>query len=319
MKKILITYQIPENGIKLLKKNFDVDLNTNEKQLSREYLLNNISKYDAAITMLYDKIDQKILEKGHPKLKIIANYAVGYNNIDIKKADELDITVCNTPGVLTNATAEIAFSLMISISRNILPADKFVRNGKFVGWRPELFLGDELKNKTVGIFGMGRIGKSLAKKCKCFDMNIIYNNKEKLPQEIEKKYHANYVSFDELLEKSDIISIHAPLSDKTKHLFNKSSFEKMKNGAYIVNTGRGPIIKESDLVDYLQNGRLKGAGLDVYEFEPEVNEKLLKMNNVVLLPHIGSASNYARKSMSEMVANAVIKYFNSKEPENKVV
>ena len=159
MKKILITYQIPENGIKLLKKNFDVDLNTNEKQLSREYLLNNISKYDAAITMLYDKIDKKILEKGHPKLKIIANYAVGYNNIDIKKAKELDITVCNTPGVLTNATAEIAFSLMIAISRNILPADKFVRKGKFVGWRPELFLGDELKNKTVGIFGMGRIGK----------------------------------------------------------------------------------------------------------------------------------------------------------------
>ncbi len=270
--------------------------------------------------MLYDKIDKNLLDKaGEGSLKIVSNYAVGYNNIDIEAAKKNNITVCNTPGVLTNATSEIAFGLLITIMRRIVEADKFVRKGKFEGWRPQLFIGEELKDKTVGIFGMGRIGKAFAKKCNGFDMDIIYHDREPMDLEEEKKYNAKFVSFLELLKKSDIISIHAPLTDETRHTFTQETFDKMKNGVYLVNTGRGAIVKEEDLVEALKTNKVRAAGLDVYEYEPEINDELYNMDNVVILPHIGSASKYAREEMSRMAAQAIIDVSKGKEPKNKVI
>jgi len=319
MENVLVTYDIPKKGINNLKKYFDVDINPDNKPLSKKYLLENISDYYGVITMLFDQIGEDILDATKGNTEVIANYAVGYDNIDLQAAQENDITICNTPGVLTNATAELAFALMINITRKLLPADQYVRKGHFEGWRPKLFLGNELRNKTIGIFGMGRIGQSFAAKCQGFGTNLIYHNRSRLNPEIEKEYDAEYVSFPELIETSDIISIHAPLTEQTRHTFDRNVFEQMKEGIYIINTGRGAIINEKDLAKYLENGQIEAAGLDVYEYEPHVTEELKNMDNVVLLPHIGSASKYARESMSEMASKAIIDVHKGREPANKVV
>ncbi|TYB31445.1 MAG: D-glycerate dehydrogenase [Candidatus Mcinerneyibacterium aminivorans] len=319
MKKVLVTYEIPENGLEILRKHFEVDINKTDKPLNKEYFKKNISNYFGVLTMLYDPIDKEVLNRAKDNVKIISNYAVGYNNINIDIARDYGITVCNTPGVLTNATSEIAFGLMISIMRRIVEGDKYVRKNNFNGWRPKLLIGEELKNKTVGIFGMGRIGKAFAKKCNGFDMNIIYHDRNQLNPEEEKKYNAKFVSFLELIKKSDIISIHAPLTEETKHSFTEDTFDKMKNGTYIINTGRGAVIKESDLVKALKEKKIKAAGLDVYEHEPEIHNELIDMENVVLLPHIGSASKYAREEMSRMAAQAIVDVYKGIAPENKIV
>ncbi|QTA93096.1 2-hydroxyacid dehydrogenase [Desulfonema magnum] len=314
-KKVCITNQIPEIGIRLLKEKYHVEIC--QKGAVDETFLSQIRNCDAIVSLLSDKIDENIFSVA-PKLKIVANYAVGYNNIDLNAAKKYKIMVTNTPGVLTHATAEIAFALMISLTRRIIEADKLTRAGHFTGWEPMLLLGDELNGKTMGIVGMGRIGQSMAIKCRAFGMNIIYHNRTPLDENTEKALEAAYCSFDELLQQSDVISLHTPSTRETFHLINEAAFKKMKTGVYLINTSRGEVIDEAALVSALRSGKVKGAGLDVYEFEPEITHELFSMENVILLPHIGSATTEARNKMSEMVARNVIAALEGKNPENLV-
>ncbi|MBN2726085.1 D-glycerate dehydrogenase [Candidatus Mcinerneyibacteriota bacterium] len=318
MDKVYITFKIPNKGIEYLKKEFDVHVNPQQKPLSREWFLENGGEYDAFITMLHDPVDREVLDVMKKRVKVIANYAVGFNNIDIEYASRCGITVTNTPDVLTNATAEIAFALMLSVMRRIVEGDRYVREGAFDMWKPELLLGEETAGKTVGILGMGRIGRSFARKCRCFGMNMIYHNRHPLPKEEEVALGVRYAEFSQLIEQSDVISIHLPLTPETRHLFTWETFQKMKRGAFIINTGRGPVICEEDLVKALKKGLIKGAGLDVYEYEPEVHKGLLELPNTVLLPHIGSGSVKARETMSLMVGEAVADVLHGKTPRHKV-
>ncbi len=314
---VFITRVLPESGLRLLQDYCDVRVFEKQAPIDRKTLSEEIGRADALVCLLSDRIDNALLDQAG-RLKIIANYAVGYNNIDIAAALARNIMVTHTPGVLTNATAELAFALIITLTRRILTADRFTRQGKFIGWDPMLLLGDELAGKTLGIVGLGRIGRSLAEKCRAFGMSIIYHNRRPLDRTTEERISAHYCAFDELLARSDIISIHAPLTEESRHLFNQTAFENMKPGAYLINTARGEIVVEAALVEALKSGRLKGAGLDVYEGEPAVNPELLKMNHVVLLPHIGSATVETRSAMAVMAAENVIAALKGKIPSNLV-
>ena len=314
---VFVTRRIPETGIDLLRRNFEVDVFSGEGAIDRETLLERVADCDALISLLSDRIDEEVLAAGK-KLKIVANYAVGYNNIDVDAARRRNILVTNTPGVLTNATGEIAFALLIALTRNIIAADRFTREGKFIGWAPLLFLGDELKGKTIGILGMGRIGLDMAAKCRAFGMHIIYYNRKPVSREAESSVGAVYCSLEELLTQSDVISIHTPLTEETLHLIDSNSFKKMKSGVYLINTSRGEVVDEAALAASLKSGRVKGAGLDVYEHEPEIHPELLGQPNVVLLPHIGSATIETREKMSEMAARNVIAALAGKRPETLV-
>ena len=314
---VFVTRTIPESGLRLLRNRFEVTVGRQQAPIDRETLKQGIEKADALICLLSDRIDGEILDQAD-RLKIIANYAVGYNNIDIRAAMEKNIMVTNTPGVLTNATAELAFALIITLTRRILSADRYTRQGRFTGWDPLLFLGDELAGKALGIVGMGRIGQSLAEKCRAFGMSVIYHNRHPLDKETEIRLGATFCSFEELLARSDVVSIHAPLTDETRHLFNRSTFEKIKPGAFIINTSRGEVVDEAALVEALVDERIKGAGLDVYEYEPTVTEKLTHMENVVLLPHIGSATVETRSAMAVLAAENVIAALEGKAPGNLV-
>ncbi len=315
--KVYITRRIPEIGIDMLKKKFEVKIYFENRRVDKALLIREIEDCNAMISLLSDKIDEDVFNAAG-NLKIVANYAVGYNNIDIQAAKARKIMVTNTPGVLTNATGEIAFALLITLTRKIVEADRFVRRGKFIGWDPLLYLGDELNGKTLGIIGMGRIGRDMAFKCRAFGMNVIYYNREPVEEPVEKELQAAYVNFEELLENSDVISVHTPLTEETFHMLEEKAFNKMKNGVYIINTSRGEVIDEKVLVHALQSGKVKGAGFDVYEFEPEITKDLLTMNNVVLLPHIGSATIETRNKMSEMVAENIIAALEGRRPENLV-
>lgn len=315
-KKILITRKIPEAGILLLKEKYDVDY-PEQGVLNKQGLVQRLQDCDALVSLLSDTIDKEVLTAS-PRLKIVANYAVGYNNIDVAAAKKLNIMVTNTPGVLTNATAEIAFALLICLTRRILQADKFTREKRFVGWDPLLFLGDELQGKTIGIIGMGRIGRDMAYKCRAFGLNIVYHNRKPVSKAEEKQLNAVFLSLDELLGQSDIISVHTPLTPETHHLLDENVFPKMKDGVYLINTARGEVVCEEALVRALESGKVKGAGFDVYEFEPDISEKLLSMENVILLPHIGSATVETRNSMARMVARNVIAALKGRVPENLI-
>lgn len=302
MKKVIVTKKLPFD-IEGELKNYDLVYNKSSEPLSEDELQKELTNADAIISMLSDKIDARLLENAK-NLKVVANYAVGYNNIDVDYCSKKKIVVCNTPHVLTEATAELGFALMISAARRIVEADKFVRNGNFKGWEPTLFLGRGLQHKTLGIYGFGKIGQAFGNFARNFKMNIIYNSRSRKRHE-ENLINAQYVTFEELLEKSDFLVVTAPLNSSTKHRFTKNEFERMKNDATFINIGRGEIVKESDLVQALKDGQIAYAGLDVYEFEPSVSKKLLDMDNVILLPHIGSATVTARKEMAELCVQSV--------------
>ena len=306
--KVFITKKIPQDGINYLKeKGFEVYVRKDDSIISDSELIEALREYDGIISMLSDNLSEATL-KHAAKVKIIANYAVGYNNIDIEYAKKKGITITNTPDVLTFATAELAFGLMLAAARRLIEADRFTRKGRFKGWHPLLFLGKTLEGSTVGIIGMGRIGMRFARMLEGFDVNIIYHSKSK------KDLPYRFVDFDTLLRESDFISLHLPLTNESKHLITKKEFEKMKDGVVFINTARGAIVKERDLVDALKNGKVSFAGLDVYEFEPEITEELKKMDNVVILPHIGSATEKARREMSMLVAKNVANVLSGKPP-----
>ncbi len=306
--KVFVTKEIPEVGINYLKnKGFEVYIRKEKGIIPDTELIQALKEYDGIISMLSDNLTKETLKHAE-KVKVIANYAVGYNNIDIDYAKSKGIIVTNTPDVLTYATAELAFGLMLASSRRLVEADKFTREGKFIGWEPMLFLGKTLDGATVGIVGMGRIGRKFAEMLQGFNVNIIYYSKTR------KHLPYRFVDFETLLKESDFISLHLPLTKESKHMITKNEFEKMKDGVVFINTARGAIVKEKDLVEALKSGKVAYAGLDVYEFEPEITEELKKMDNVVILPHIGSATEKARNEMSMLVAKNVVAVLSGEKP-----
>ncbi len=306
--KVFVTKEIPEVGINYLKdKGFEVYIRKEKGIIPDTELIQALKEYDGIISMLSDNLTEETLKHAE-KVKVIANYAVGYNNINVDYAKSKGIIVTNTPDVLTYATAELAFGLMLASSRRLVEADKFTREGKFKGWEPMLFLGKTLDGATVGIVGMGRIGRKFAEMLQGFNVNIIYYSKTK------KDLPYRFVDFETLLKESDFISLHLPLTKESRHMITKNEFEKMKDGTVFINTARGAIVKEADLVDALKSGKVAYAGLDVYEFEPEITEELKRMDNVVILPHIGSATEKARNEMSMLVAKNVVAVLKGEKP-----
>jgi glyoxylate reductase len=316
--KVLITRKLPGDYHELVAKDYEVILWDKNEVVPRDFLLENISDVDGILCLLTDKIDKEVIDKAK-KLKVISNYAVGFDNIDVEYATSKGIVVTNTPGVLTETTADLVWALILASRRHVVSADKFLREGKFRGWDPNLFLGYDIYSKTLGIIGLGRIGTAVAKRAKGFDMKVIYYDESPKPeneQYLLKEYNlkVEYRDLESLLKESDIVSINTPLNKNTYHLITYEKLKLMKRTATIVNTARGPVIKEDDLVRALKEGVIFSAGLDVFEFEPQVNKELLELDNVVLLPHIASASFETRQKMAEIAVNNLLLVLQNKEP-----
>ncbi len=311
MKKIFITYKLPGKPELLLKKKgFDISVHSKKENISKEELIKKAKEANAIITLLSNKIDKEIIDS-LPKLKIIANCAVGFNNIDVEYARSKNIIVTNTPGILTNATADITVGLVIVCARRFHEAEKIMRENNFTGWKPDLLLGMELSGKTFGLIGAGRIGQAVGKRMKSFGTKIIYfNNSRKI--EFEEETCAKKVSLNYLLKNSDIVSIHLPLNNSTFRMLNKEKLLMLKKNSILINTARGEIVDEKFLVKLLKGNRISAAGFDVYEGEPEVNPDLLKLKNVFLLPHLGSATVETRTAMSLLCAENVASVLSGK-------
>ncbi|MBN1151443.1 D-glycerate dehydrogenase [candidate division WOR-3 bacterium] len=309
---------IPGAGLDILKKYFGgYQLPTDPTQaIPREELCEKIKGKDALLCLLTDKIDSEVLRYAD-NLRIIANYAVGFDNIDLKSAGEKKILVTNTPGVLTEATADLTFALLLSVVRRITEADRFVRQGNFKGWAPELLIGGDLNGKILGIIGLGRIGRAVAKRASCFGMRIVYHSRTR-DEDFEKSYGAEFQEVEDLIRQSDIVTLHAPLTKETYHMIDAKKIGQMKRNAYIVNTARGPLIDEKSLCEALKNRAIAGAALDVFEREPEVERDLMELKNVVLAPHIGSASKETRDKMAIIAAESIVRYFEGELPYNSV-
>jgi len=317
MAKVFVTRKIPDSGLKLLKKYHTVKVYPKNKVISRAELIKDVKWCDALLCLLTDKIDAKVMDS-NPKLKVISNYAVGFNNIDVKAANQRKIPVTNTPGVLTDAVAEHTFALMISIAHRISESDRFTRAGKYKGWEPMLLLGTEMKGKTLGIIGLGRIGSAVAHRAvNGMGMKCIYHTRTR-KHDFEKEYGAKYVSLNQLLKKSDFISIHVPLNPKTRHLISAKELHMMKKTAFLINTSRGPVIDEKALVSALKRKVIAGAGLDVFENEPKLMPGLNKLDNVVLTPHTASATIETRSAMGTLAAENILAVLRGKKPKHLV-
>jgi glyoxylate reductase len=315
---VYVTRKLPEETLKALKEIAEVGMWPHEeKAVPRDVLLKEAQKAEGLLTMLSDKVDGELLDNA-ASLKVVANLAVGYDNIDINKAKENNVTVCNTPDVLTDSTADLAFSLILATARRVVESANYVKEGKWNSWGPLLLAGADVHHKTIGIVGMGRIGEAVARRAKGFDMNILYHNRNRKP-EAERNLDAEYKDFYDLLKDSDFVVCLAPLTAETKGMFNREAFQAMKNSAIFINAGRGASVDEEALVDALQNGIIAGAGLDVFEKEPiALDHPLLTMNQVVALPHIGSASVETRMKMAELASRNIASILNGKAAETPV-
>lgn len=319
-KLIYVTRKIPENGIQLMiDKGYTVDIGEKLEKPTKEEIIEAISKkeYDGMISFLTDPIDKEIFE-ACKTLKIVAQFAVGFDNINLADAKESAVVITNTPKVLSLAVAEHTVALMLALTTRTVEGDLFMRSGKYTGWSPYLLNGTDITGKTIGILGAGAIGSEVASilhfgfKCPIIYYDINEN------KTFEEKFQAKFVDKETLLKTSDIVSIHVSLSPSTKHLINKDSLHLMKKDAYLVNTSRGPVIDEVALVEALKEGTIKGAGLDVYEFEPKLSEGLAELSNVVLTPHIASASDNARKEMARVAAENIVSFFETGKAINEV-
>lgn len=314
--KILVTRKIMQPAIDLLQKYGEVEVNPYDRPMTREELLNAIKDKDAVLTQLVDKVDAEFFDNA-PNVKIVANYAVGYDNIDVAEATKRGVFVTNTPDVLTNATAELAWALLFAAARRVVESDKFMRGGHYKGWGPMLFLGKGITGKTLGIVGAGRIGQAFARMSKGFNMKILYYDFER-KESFEKEFNAQYADLETLLKESDFISLHVPLTPQTRHLISEKEFEIMKNSAVLINTARGPVVDEKALVKALKEKKIFAAGLDVYEREPEFEPELAELDNVVMLPHIASATEESRTDMAMLAANNIIDFIEGRTPRTLI-
>ena len=313
--KLFISSRVPDEIIHRLE-GVDYSYNDSNVPLTKEEIIAGLQGKDALICPLSDKIDKEVMDAAED-LKLILNYGAGFDNIDIAYAREKGIVVCNAPAPSSAvSTAELTFALILAQARRLVLGDKDLRTGGFHGWRPTYFLGQPLKGKTLGIFGMGNIGQNLAKRALAFDMKVIYFSRNR-KEEIEES-GATYVSFDELLKKSDFISIHSAFVPELKHKFDADAFKAMKPSATFINAARGPLIDEQALADALKDGTIAGAALDVYEFEPKVTEDLLTLDNVTLAPHLGNATVEARLEMGNACVDNLEDFMAGKKPRNQV-
>jgi glyoxylate reductase len=297
---IFLTRPLSGQIMKKLEKRFRLSFNRQERPLTKREIIQDAKNKFAMITMLSDRIDAEVIENC-PMLRVIANYAVGYDNIDLEAAKKHGVVVTNTPGVLTETTADLAWALIMAISRRVIEGDRLVRSGKWSGWSPTQLLGNDVFGKTLGIIGMGRIGQAVARRACGFGMKVIYHSRHSLKFGIEKAVGAARRPLNDLLMRSDFVSLHIPLTAETYHLIGAKELAKMKKTAYLINTARGAVVDEAALVRALDRETIAGAGLDVFEAEPRVHPGLARLNNVVLLPHLGSASHETRIKMGEIV------------------
>ena len=313
--KVLVTREIPESGLRFLE-SFDVTV-LSEQPPGRSELLEAAHGADGVLCTLTEKIDAEFMNAAGIGLKVVANMAVGYDNVDLDAAKERDVIVTNTPEVLDETTADTAFMLLLAAARRLGEGERIVRSGKWEAWGPKMLLGPDVWGKKLGVVGLGGIGEAVARRAKGFGMEILYTGRSR-KEEAEREFGARYLELDELLQESDFVSIHTPLTDETQHLIGVAELEKMKPEAVLVNTSRGPVVDEAALADALEDRRIFAAGLDVYEEEPEVHPKLLKLENVVLAPHIGSASIETRDKMANLAAENLQAVLSGEEPLNPV-
>lgn len=305
--KVIITRPLPEAGLSQLREQVQLVENKKDRPMQRTELLEAVQDAHGVIGLLTDRIDAEFFDAA-PKLVGYANYAVGYDNIDVTEATRRGIPVSNTPDVLTRATAELAWGLLFAVARRIVETDGVMRSGHWPGWGPMQYMGMDVSGRTLGIVGAGRIGTAMALMSRGFDMPVLYleSPSGRRNQILESKVNAQCVSWEELLQRSDFVSVHCPLTPATRHLFDRRAFRKMKNSAILINTARGPVIKEDDLVAALREGDIAGAGLDVYEKEPVMADGLAALQQAVLLPHVGSATHTTREAMAELAARNLL-------------
>ena len=314
--KILLTRVLPPKAMEYLETHVEFEM-LDPENITKERLINGVKGKEGLLCLLTETIDAEIMD-AHPNLKVIANVAVGFNNIDVAAASQRGIPVTNTPGVLTETSADLAFALLMATARRIPESENYLRSGQWEGWGILQFLGTDVHSSTLGIIGLGRIGKAVVKRAKGFDMKTVYWNRTRLPESEERALGVEYLPWEEVLKVSDFISVHVAYNQETHHLISAHEFELMKDSAIIINTARGPIIDEKALVKALQDDKIAGAGLDVFEGEPKVEPELLAMKNVVLLPHIGSATVATRTKMGMMAATNLVAALEGKTPPNIV-
>ena len=314
---VYVTRMIPEACIDRLREHFDVDVNPEDRALSYEELKQRVRGKDGIVSLLTDTIDGGLLDAAGAQCKIVANYAVGFNNFDLKAATERNVILTNTPGVLDDATATLTFTLLLATARRIAEADAYVRAGKWRGWAPLFFVGLDVDRRTLGIAGLGRIGKNVARKAAGFDMKIIYSDVNR-DLAFEAEYNATYVDKATLLKESDFLTLHVPLLPQTKHYIGAAELKQMKKTAVLINAARGPVVDEKALVEALRAKTIWGAGLDVFEDEPALAPGLAELDNVVIVPHIASATAETRFKMGEIAVNNVIKVLTGRAPDTCV-
>jgi glyoxylate reductase len=316
--KVLVTRKIFKEALDYLENHVEYEVGTWEGELAKRDLMKKVEDKRGILSLLVDTIDREVMDAA-PQLEIVANCAVGYDNIDVDHARKKGILVTNTPGVLTETTADLTWALILSVARKIPQADVFTRAKEYKGWELDLFLGREVTGKCLGIVGMGRIGKAVASRARAFKMKIVYNDPHRLPEEEEARYQVSWLSLEEVLRIADIVTLHTSLTPDTTHLISKERLRMMKKEAILVNVSRGPVVDEGALAEALENRIIWAAGLDVYEREPEIEERLLSLDNVVLLPHIGSATFDTRIRMAMMAAENLVQGLTGQQPNNLII
>jgi len=341
--RIFVTRKLPKPALARLGEIADFDIGSESGPLERSRLLSGVHDADGIISMLTDRVDREVIDAGN-KLKVISNVAVGFNNIDLGAAQDRRIFVTNTPDVLTDATADLTWALILSVTRRVVEADAFTRSGKFTGWDPDLLMGTGLSGKTLGVIGYGRIGRAVVRRASGFGLSVVYCGRDEIAFRDDPPRSTGFLNrrpidggtsaltasarqdglaarragFKQLLEQSDVISLHIPLATTTHHLIDRFALERIKPTAFLINTARGDVVDEQALVEALQSGRLAGAGLDVYEDEPQIHPQLLSLKNVVMLPHIGSATAEARTAMALLAVENAIDVLSGRTPRNLV-
>lgn len=317
--KIFVSRQIPGSSLSpLFESGHEIIVSEFDRPLAPEEFLEKARGADAVLSLLTDKIDGEVMDAIGPQLKLISNYAVGFDNINIDDATSRNILVANTPSNEVNeAVAEHTWALILALARRVVEADESTRRGSYKGWEPGIFLGMSLVGKTLGIVGLGRIGSMVAERANGFGMKVLYNKRSR-DEEAEKELGLEFAELDDLLSRSDVVSLHIPLTDETHHMFSAERLAKMKKGSFLVNTARGAIVFEQDLVNALRDGHLAGAGLDVFDNEPNINPELISMEQVILTPHIASATVEARDKMGAMAVATILDTFSDKKPDNLV-
>jgi glyoxylate reductase len=312
---VLVTGNLPDTLIARIEAEHRVQIHRQDRPMERRVILESISDKQGLLSMITDTVDSELLECA-PELKIVANFGVGYNNIDVPAATQRGIMVTNTPGVLTDATADLTMALMLAVARRVVEGDRRTRQGRFRFWAPFNFLGHEITGKTLGIVGMGRIGRAVARRAAGFDMRVLYHNRNPLSAEEEQVLRAQYADLKTLLQEADFVSLHTPLTPQTRHIIGSRELAWMKSDAFLINTARGAVVEEQALLETLKQGRIAGAGLDVYENEPALTPGLEHLDNVVLLPHVGSATVETRRRMAAMAVDNLLAGLEGRMPPN---